>query len=124
MPGFSKACVALVMACGALAVPASAANAATTRPQLVVPNVARPHGQPTAIDCTSSTSCMLVDQRGAALRYQAGSWSAPMSVHSPGLYAVSCTSMSFCMAVGDKGAAARWDGARWKKTSISGVSYL
>jgi hypothetical protein len=72
----------------------------------------------TSVSCTSSSFCMAVDTRGAALTYNGSTWSAPLSADSTGgpLTSVSCTSTTFCAAADGSGNALTYNGSTWSST--------
>ena len=77
-----------------------------------------------AVSCTGSGFCAAVDPSGDVLSFDAGTWSAPVSVdpqaasagNGTGLTAISCPTASFCVAVDGRGSArtdhdGTWSGA-------------
>ncbi|MGW5241003.1 hypothetical protein ACWEOW_18885 [Monashia sp. NPDC004114] len=73
------------------------------------------YGATYAVDCATSTMCVIVDNRGRFQRGSGSTWTPaagfdPTSRWPAGL---SCPTDSFCMATDSVGNAVRWDGIAW-----------
>jgi hypothetical protein len=77
------------------------------------PQRADPNGSTTAISCTSSRFCMVVDTFGGAIEWNGSTWSAPTPVSPGGLTSVACTSAALCVAGDASGDAFVWHGKSW-----------
>ncbi|MER7072040.1 hypothetical protein [Terrabacter sp. NPDC000476] len=77
-----------------------------------------------AVDCPSSSTCVIVDDRGRWWRGGGSTWSAARSFDTTtgsGVADLSCPTSSFCMATDQVGNAFRWEGATWSGPSRLGT---
>jgi hypothetical protein len=79
------------------------------------PQRADPNGSTTAISCTSSRFCMVVDTMGGALEWNGTGWSVPTTVSPGGLTSVACTTATLCVAGDASGDAFVWHGKNWAR---------
>ena len=76
-----------------------------------------------AVDCASSTTCVIVDNRGRFWRGGGSTWTRAVSFDatSRGLADLSCPTSTFCMATDATGNAVRWTGSGWTGMSRLGT---
>lgn len=75
-----------------------------------------------AVDCASSSACMVVDVRGRFTRWAGSSWTSRATFTSSGggFNSLDCTSASTCLATDWYGNALEWSGgSTWPRTNIS-----
>jgi len=127
------ACIAALLAAGALLLPSAAAAAAPTRAGAPGPSAAKPADELMAVSCPTDKMCVAVGESSfsstgtmLAERWNGHTWSVTRLAHPPGatnsfLTGVSCTSARACTAVGvdfvpatgGGPLAERWNGSRW-----------
>ncbi len=86
--------------------PAASPNWSTSEPT--------PGNSPvSALSCTSSNFCMIVDGAGVSYQSSGPSWSGPDMTGSSWITSLSCTSATFCVAVTAQGTAMTFNGTSW-----------
>ena len=82
------------------------------------PVAADPSGLPTAISCSSTKFCVLVDDKGRTMTWNGVLWSVPERVGTDRLSAVSCVSSRWCIAVGNGEEVVEFDGTSWRRVPV------
>ena len=76
-----------------------------------------------AVDCPSSSTCVIIDYRGRFWRGGGSTWTRAVSfdLTSQGVADLSCPTATFCMATDTTGNAVRWTGSGWTGMSRLGT---
>ncbi|WP_323101158.1 hypothetical protein [Intrasporangium sp. YIM S08009] len=81
------------------------------------------YGASYSMDCATSSTCVVVDNRGRFWRGGGSAWTAPASFDptSQWVAGLSCPTATFCMATDYLGNALRWNGTAWGSLSRLGT---
>jgi hypothetical protein len=81
-------------------------------------SIASVYGATYAVDCPSSSTCVVVDNRGHFWRGGGSMWTAARTfdLSSQWVADLSCPTTTFCMATDYLGSAVRWNGSAWTGT--------